>query len=70
MTGIGGVVGLVAFISTYSLFNAMPLLVGCILFSGLVGAARIQLKAHTHMQVYSGFAFGFTVVFLMGLMLY
>jgi membrane-associated phospholipid phosphatase len=69
MLGVGGIVGLVAYMSTYSLFNLMPLLVGCIVFSGLVGVARIQLKAHTPMQVYSGFAFGFAVVFLMGVLL-
>lgn len=69
MLGIGGIVGLVAYMSTYSLFNLMPLLVGSIIFSGFVGVARIRLKAHTHAQVYSGFAFGFAVVFFMGLLL-
>lgn len=69
MLGIGGVVGLVAFMSTYSLFNLTPLLIGSIVFSGLVGMARLQLKAHTPIQVYTGFSFGFAVVFLMGILL-
>lgn len=69
MLGIGGIVGLVAYMSTYSLFNLMPLLVFSVLFSGLVGVARIRLKAHTPAQVYSGFAFGFAVVFFMGILL-
>lgn len=69
MLGIGGVVGLVAFMSTYSLFNLIPLLVFSVIFSGLVGVARITLKAHTPLQVYSGFAFGFAVVFFMGILL-
>ncbi len=69
MLGVGGIVGLVAYMSTYSLFNLMPLLAASIVFSGLVGVARIRLKAHTPAQVYSGFALGFTVVFLMGILL-
>lgn len=69
MLGVGGIVGLVAYMSTYSLFSLTTLLIGCIIFSGLVGAARIQLKAHTHGQVYSGFALGFAVVFLIGVLL-
>jgi membrane-associated phospholipid phosphatase len=43
------------------------LLVASLLLSGLVGVARLQLNAHTPAQVYSGFLFGFTVVFLTGL---
>lgn len=69
MLGIGGIVGLVAYMCTYSLFNLMPLLVFSVLFSGLVGVARIRLKAHTPAQVYGGFAFGFAVVFFMGILL-
>lgn len=69
MLGIGGIVGLVAYMCTYSLFNLMPLLVFNVLFSGLVGVARIRLKAHTPAQVYGGFAFGFAVVFFMGILL-
>jgi membrane-associated phospholipid phosphatase len=66
MTGSGGVVGLLALLSTTSMFNVTWLLAVAVMLSGLVGVSRIQLKAHTHMQVYSGFAFGFTVIFLMG----
>lgn len=69
MTGVGGVVGLVAFMSTYSLFQLTPLLLSSVVLSGLVGAARIQLKAHTPTQVYTGFAFGFSVVFLLNFLL-
>lgn len=69
MTGIGGVVGLLAYMATYSLFQITPLLIGSVLFSGLVGAARLQLKAHTPTQVYTGFGFGFSVVFLIHLFL-
>lgn len=69
MLGIGGVVGLVAYMSTYSLFNLTPLLIGSIITSGLVGAARLQLKAHTPIQVYSGFVLGFGVIFLIGILL-
>lgn len=67
MTGCGGVVGWLAYMATYSLFNVSGLLVASLLLSGLVGVARLQLKAHTPAQVYSGFLFGFTVVFLIGL---
>jgi membrane-associated phospholipid phosphatase len=34
-------------------------LLGSILISGLVGAARITLKAHTISQVFAGFLLGF-----------
>lgn len=69
MTGVGGIVGLVAFMCTYSLFNTIPLLLGCVLISGLVGVARLQLKAHTPAQIYSGFAFGFAIVFFISALL-
>ena len=36
--------------------------------SGIIGFARLKLKAHTPMQVYSGFALGFLIEFLLMLL--
>jgi len=69
MTGCGGIAGLLALLCTTSMFNVTWLLALSVILSGLVGVARITLKAHTHMQVYSGFLFGFAVIFLMGWLL-
>jgi membrane-associated phospholipid phosphatase len=63
MTGCGGVIGWLLYMSTYSLINLWWLLAICILASGLVGTARLRLKAHTPLQVYTGFLFGTGVVY-------
>ncbi|MCD4736806.1 MAG: hypothetical protein K8R53_12240 [Bacteroidales bacterium] len=64
MTGIGGVFG--AFVGIASQLNESFLIsiALIIMISGLIGFARLALKAHTHSQIYTGFLTGSTVMFL------
>lgn len=38
--------------------NLMIVIIGCFILSGILGTARLQLKAHTQAEVYLGFIFG------------
>lgn len=67
MTGCGGFVGMVVIMSATGVFNLIPGLIVSVVLAGLVGVARIELKAHTPVQVYLGFLLGFTVVFVLGM---
>ena len=69
MLGFGGLVALIIFISFYLKVNLSFYLILVILFAGMTGTARLQLKAHTPVEVYSGFIMGFAVV-LATMMLY
>ncbi len=69
MVGLGGLVALIIFISYYLKVNLSFYLIMVILFAGMTGTARLQLKAHTPVEVYSGFIMGFAVV-LTTMMLY
>jgi membrane-associated phospholipid phosphatase len=53
---------LVIFISFYLKVNLSFYLILVILFAGITGTARLHLKAHTPVEVYSGFVIGFVVV--------
>jgi len=60
LLGIGGVVGV--FIALQIMHGGfLYLLLFFILFSGLLGVARIKQKAHNHAQVYVGFLVGLSV---------
>jgi len=64
MIGMGGLSGgLLAFSYIYGL-DIHLLFSALIVVSGLLGAARLFLEAHTPAQVYSGFLLGFFIVFL------
>ncbi len=69
MVGLGGLVALIIFISYYLKVNLSFYLIMVILFAGMTGTARLLLKAHTPIEVYSGFIMGFAVV-LTTMMLY
>jgi len=58
MIGIGGLVGALLCISILLEIYITPYLVLSLLIAGLVGSARLILKAHTPSQVYVGFAVG------------
>ena len=62
MVGLGGLMALVIFISFYLKVNLSFYLILVILFTGITGTARLQLKAHTPIEVYSGFVLGFAVL--------
>lgn len=63
--GMGGVVGLLLIITTTIPESSIYLIsLVAILFSGLVLSARLKLQAHSTLQVYTGFALGFVVSFM------
>lgn len=58
MIGMGGMIGFILNFSYFYQINMIiPLLIAFIL-SGIVGQARLQLKAHTPIEVYLGFTIG------------
>ena len=62
---MGGVVGLLLIITTTIPESSIYLIsLVAILLSGLVLSARLELRAHTTLQVYSGFGLGLAVSFL------
>lgn len=46
-------------INKLHVFNFIWIVIVCILLSGIVASARLYLKAHTNLEVYLGYAFGF-----------
>jgi hypothetical protein len=58
MVGMGGITGAIIAVSLKFGVNMQALIIGMLLLSGLVGYARITLEAHTHNQVYWGYALG------------
>lgn len=62
MMGMGGIVGTTLGLVLYVDAPIVHVLTALVLFSGLVGFARLKLKAHTPAQVYTGFLLGGTVM--------
>lgn len=58
MVGIGGVIGALMGISIRLGIDYRMLLLLLIFFSGISGAARMLMKAHSPAQIYSGFLVG------------
>ena len=58
MIGIGGLVGALLCISILLEIYITPFFILSLLVAGLIGSARLILKAHTSSQVYAGFAVG------------
>ena len=58
MIGIGGLVGALFYMAIYLETNMTLYIITAILVAGLVGSARLILKAHNAMQVYLGFMVG------------
>ena len=63
--GIGGLIGAVMGISYRLIIDLRWILMLLILCAGLVGFARLKLKAHVPSQVYCGFLLGFAVELLL-----
>lgn len=59
MLAVGSLVGVLTAFADYRNYYNFELLTGSILLAGLVGSARLQLKAHTPGQVVLGFLAGF-----------
>jgi membrane-associated phospholipid phosphatase len=70
MTGIGGLTGSLLLVSLLLMQNFIPLI--CLVFalSGMLAFSRLQLKAHTPAQVYTGFLMGMIVSFLFLFLMY
>ncbi len=62
--GIGALLASVVVLSFRMMTDLMPLLIGILLISGILLSARLYLKAHKPVQVYSGFLLGFFSVFI------
>ncbi|MFI5164865.1 MAG: PA-phosphatase [Bacteroidia bacterium] len=59
MIGIGGVVGAMFALSYITHFkNGEWLMIGLIFLAGIIGMARLQLKAHSPAEVFAGFIVG------------
>jgi membrane-associated phospholipid phosphatase len=54
----GGVLGMLLGLHIQAYVSIIPLISLCFFLSGLIGSARLILRAHTPAQVYSGFLLG------------
>lgn len=61
LVGMGGLAGMIAVVALNDFIDLSGLLIAIILLSGVLGTARLQLKAHRPVEVYSGFLAGFLV---------
>jgi len=71
MCGISGLAGAVFAISQKLMVDVMPVLVSLLLIAGIIGFARLKLKAHRPAEIYTGVLIGFlceyaAVIFDMG----
>ena len=65
MIAIGGLIGMLLGLSFTGIIGEPIFLILSIFMSGFIGFARLQLKAHTPAQVYSGFLLGvFGMIYL------
>jgi len=64
MAGLGGLLGLTFFISYNYSMELLGIISLLILIAGLLATARLKLKAHTPIQVYTGFLVGFSCIIL------
>jgi len=62
---LGGVLGILVALQSVLLLDLLWLVATTILISGLVGFARLRAGSHTQAQVYTGYAVGFLVSFLL-----
>ena len=62
MAGVGGLTGLILTLSIIYTLDMTFFLTVTVLISGIVASARLALKAHTPMQIITGYLTGFLVV--------
>jgi len=62
MIGIGGLSGLILAISFIQSLNLLLVFIFTILLAGIIGSARIKLKAHNSLQIIAGFYLGMITV--------
>ena len=64
MTGVGGLLGSLIGLSQTIQYNLLGWVIVAAICCGLVGFARLKLKAHTQTQVYTGFLAGLIIMLL------
>ena len=62
MIGIGGLLALAFILSFKLMVNIQIVIMLLILISGVIGTARMVLKAHNSIQIYTGFLLGFGTI--------
>jgi len=62
--GMGALVAVVMYSSTFAVYSVYGLLFLIVLIAGLVGTARLYLNAHTPREVYQGYFLGYFVQML------
>ncbi|MCS6818327.1 MAG: hypothetical protein NZ522_00145, partial [Chitinophagales bacterium] len=62
--GVGNYFALSVLLATVSDINLSLLVVGAVLLAGVVGTARLILRAHALHEVYTGYMIGFTGLYL------
>lgn len=63
MIGVGGLIGALLAICYFMQTPILIAICTCFIAAGLIGFARLNLKAHTPAQVYMGFVFGCLIQF-------
>jgi membrane-associated phospholipid phosphatase len=63
LIGIGGVTGMISALSVKYGIDLLNLQILLLMISGLTASARLYLGEHNPKQVYTGFIFGFLIVF-------
>ena len=64
MVGLGGLTALIAFLAFHLKVDLQFYLIVVIILAGITGAARLNLKAHTSPEIYTGYFLGLTAVLL------
>ena len=64
MVGTWGLLALVGFLAFHLKVNLQFYMIVAVIIAGLVGSARLVLKAHTPLEIYSGFMLGMSTVIL------
>ncbi len=62
MIGIGGIMGLLFFLSVNFHADVFLMSILTVLLSGVIGTSRLALQVHTPSQIYAGFVIGLTTV--------
>ena len=62
--GAGSILGLILILVRFSTYDLRFLFVGAIILAGVIGTARLILKAHTQSEIIAGYLIGFAGQFL------
>ncbi len=58
MAGVGGLLGSIIAISYLTYINPTTVIITSVIITALVGISRVELKAHTPLQIVAGFIWG------------